>query len=106
MRIKELRLSKNLTQQDLAVVIGCNQTAIGKYERGQLEPNISVLTAFADFFGVSVDYLIGREDDFGVINSVNGLLSDDEKELLDAYRALSKQDRQKAITVIKAAFDK
>lgn len=105
MRIKELRLSKNLTQQDLAVVIGCNQTAIGKYERGQLEPNISILTTLADFFGVSVDYLIGREDDFGVINNLN-VISDDEKELLGAYRTLSKQDKQKAITVIKTAFDK
>ena len=62
MRIKELRLEKNLSQNDIAKVLGCNQTAVGKYEREQLEPNISTLMKLADFFNVSIDYLLNRTD--------------------------------------------
>lgn len=42
-RIKELRTMQSLTQSDLAKKIGVNQSAVGKYEREELEPNITIL---------------------------------------------------------------
>ena len=91
-RLKELRTSKNLTQTELAKVFGCNQTAIGKYERGELYPNFSLLIKLADFFEVSVDYLIGREDDFGNImvsqSTDQAELSSSEKECLQLFSSL------------------
>ena len=90
-RIKELRLEKNLTQRQLADVLKLNQTAVGKYERAELEPNIKTLLQLSAFFNVSVDYLIGNSDDFGniVINSPAApVLTEEEKRLLTAFRKL------------------
>ena len=64
-RIKELRISLGLTQFNLGKKIGLNQTAIGKYERGQLEPSLDTLKKLALLFECSIDYIIGFTDDFG-----------------------------------------
>lgn len=57
-RLKQLRQSKNLSQQKLAELFNLSQQAIWKYEKGLAEPEISTLKKFADYFGVSVDYLL------------------------------------------------
>lgn len=96
-RIKELRKEKNLTQNQLGKMIDLNQTAIGKYERGELEPSVKTLIALSNIFEVSIDFLIGRSDDFGNITvraeKVGEFLSDDEKELLNVYRKMSFSDK-------------
>lgn len=104
LRIKELRLEKQLSQKELASVIGCNQTAVGKYERGSLEPNITTLTLLADFFNVSIDYLVGRADELNNVNVItNGAeLSKDEKTLLDCFNKLGVFERDAILIQIKA----
>lgn len=67
-KIKELRKLKNLTQRELAKQIGITQPALSNYEDGR-NPEISILTKLADFFGVTVDYLIGREPKTKTIRS-------------------------------------
>lgn len=66
-RIKELRIEKGLTQNQLASLLGINQTAAGKYERGELEPNLQNLIKLSHIFECSVDYIICNADDFGNI---------------------------------------
>lgn len=66
-RIKELRLEKELTQSDLAKAISTSQRNIGRWENGENEPTASFLIALADYFKVSIDYLLCREDEFGNI---------------------------------------
>ncbi len=61
-RIKTLRKENNLSQEILAQKINSNQKQISKWETGNIEPNIDALTRLADYFEVSVDYLIGRTD--------------------------------------------
>jgi transcriptional regulator with XRE-family HTH domain len=61
-RIKLLRSEKNISQEALAKNITSNQKQISKWERGQIEPNIDMLKKLADYFGVSVDYLLERVD--------------------------------------------
>lgn len=61
-RIKLLRNEKNISQEALAKSITSNQKQISKWERGQIEPNIDMLKKLADYFGVTVDYLIERVD--------------------------------------------
>ncbi len=100
-KIKELRLAKNMSQKELAEVLDCNQTAVGKYERGQLEPNITTLNQLADFFGCSIDYLVGREDDFGNV-PVKSNLSAQEQELLSAFSKLDVVQRETVLIQIKA----
>ena len=61
-RIKDLRKEKNISQSELANEIGVSQKAIDYWERGVNEPKASYIVALADFFNVSADYLLGRED--------------------------------------------
>ena len=62
MRLKELRLEKGLTQKAVAEVIGCSASTYPKYEREEREPDLDTLCKLADFYKVTVDYLIGRSD--------------------------------------------
>jgi transcriptional regulator with XRE-family HTH domain len=96
MRLKELRTSKNLTQIELAEKIGCNQTAIGKYERKELEPNIQTMIKLCEIFSCSIDYLVGREDDFGIIQSKTEL-SYREQKLLSAFSQIDDDEKDKII---------
>lgn len=61
-RLKELRKDKGLTQADLAKVINTNQSQYGKYENGKTSLSIENSKILADFFGVSVPYLLGLDD--------------------------------------------
>lgn len=62
-RIKELRKKKGISQQRLATDLNTTQNTISRYETGEREPGIVELIKMADYFNVSVDYLIGRTDD-------------------------------------------
>lgn len=64
---------------------------------GELEPNIETLSRLADFFNCSIDYLVGREDDFGNVKtksvSIEDTSSANEKYILDTYRKISDRDK-------------
>lgn len=61
-RIREERLLKGLSQQQLAEMISTSQSTIGKYEREELQPNIEVIEKLCKIFEVSADYLLGLSD--------------------------------------------
>ncbi len=63
MRLKELRKSKGISQLKLALDLNTNQNTISRYENGEREPGIRELVMIADYFGVSLDYLLERTDD-------------------------------------------
>ena len=60
MRLKELRKQRNITQLKLAMDLGMNQNAISRYETGEREADYKTLIALADYFDVTVDYLLER----------------------------------------------
>lgn len=62
-RIKQLREDKGLTQEELAKALGIARPTLASWEIGRREPDFETTTKIADFFGVSVDYLLGRTDD-------------------------------------------
>ena len=62
MRLKELRKQHNISQLKLAMDLHMNQNTISRYETGEREPGIRELILIADYFGVSLDYLLGRTD--------------------------------------------
>lgn len=62
-RLKELRIYRNLTQKEIADSIGMAPVAYQRYEYGTREPAYQKLIALADYFDVSLDYLVGRSDD-------------------------------------------
>lgn len=63
MRLREIRKSKNISQLKLAMDLNTNQNTISRYETGEREPGIHELIKIADYFDVSVDYLLERTDD-------------------------------------------
>ena len=60
-RLKELREKAGYSQQGFANAIGVKQSTVGNWEAGAREPKFEVMERLADFFGVSVDYLLGRD---------------------------------------------
>ena len=61
-RLKELRRQKQISQLKLAMDLGMNQNTVSRYETGEREADYQTLIAFAEYFHVSVDYLLGRTD--------------------------------------------
>ena len=60
MRLKELRTEKVATQKEVADYICCSPLVYSRYERGEREPDIDTLCRLADYFEVSIDYIVGR----------------------------------------------
>ncbi|MDE5728680.1 MAG: helix-turn-helix domain-containing protein [Clostridia bacterium] len=62
MRLKQLRKQRNITQVKLAMDLNMNQNTISRYETGSHQADYATLIKFADYFNVSVDYLLERTD--------------------------------------------
>lgn len=91
-KLKELRTQKGCNQTDVAKVLGITQQAYANYETEKRQPDHETLTKLADFFNVSVDYLLGRTD---VPQNGPASLSEEEAELLQQYRSLDEQGKSK-----------
>ena len=63
MKLRELREQKGVTQKEVANAVGCTSTVYSRYERREREPDITTLCRLADYFGVSVDYIVGRTNE-------------------------------------------
>lgn len=61
-RIRELREDHDLRQVDMAKILGMSQTGYSKYETGENDVPTAILIKLADYFDVSVDYILGRTD--------------------------------------------
>lgn len=61
-RLKELREKRRMSQVTLGLELSMSQNTISRYETGEREPGIAELLAIADYFGVSLDYLLERTD--------------------------------------------
>lgn len=90
MRLKELRKQKKVNQTEIAKYLNTTQVTYGRYELETCEPTIETLTKLADYYNVSLDYLVGR--DFS--NDI-GYLTQQEKEFLKTYLQLNAQNRIK-----------
>lgn len=62
-RLKELRLFHNLKQSDMANILDISTRGYRHYELSEREPSLSTLVFLADYFNVSLDYLVGRTND-------------------------------------------
>ena len=94
-RLKELRLEKGLLQSDVAKVINKSDRLVGFYENGKRDMSTETLAILADFFNVSIDYLLGKSDirksdeqikqdfDFAYHKEAEGLT---DEEIADAIR--------------------
>lgn len=96
-RLLELRNEKNMSQRDMAKEMNISQGTYNNWENSNTQPSIEQLIALARFFGVSVDYLIGNSDDFGVIRYTD--IGEELQELLRLYLAAT-PPLQEAVKII------
>ena len=61
-QLKKLRKERNISQLKLALELNMNQNTISRYENMEREADYETWIKFADYFGVSLDYLLGRTD--------------------------------------------
>jgi transcriptional regulator with XRE-family HTH domain len=74
-RIKSLRKEAKISQTELASLLGVSKQTVSNYETGMRKPGLGIVIKVANIFNVSVDYIIGRDDDYKVIhkNKINAL---------------------------------
>ena len=60
--LKELRIEKGLSQQELAQIFNVTQSTVAKWESGDREPNFSILIELSNYFNISTDILLGIKD--------------------------------------------
>lgn len=85
--LKELRLRKNMTQLEVAEYLGISQQAYANYEATRREPDIANLIKLASLFNISVDILLGLENEYH--------LTANEKELLNLFSRLDNRSQLK-----------
>lgn len=102
--IKVLRKNNKLTQKDMAGILNITQPSYCDWENGKTRPSIEDLIKLADYFGVSVDYLIGRESEDGRVIIENGL-SEKQRNLLNDFDSLPAPAQQKALGYIQGLAD-
>lgn len=61
-RLKELRMEYGLTQKDLGKIVNTSNMEISHWENGHSEPSITQLILLSEYFEVSIDYLVGKEE--------------------------------------------
>lgn len=94
-RLKQLRIEKGLLQSDIAKIIHKTDRAVGQYEREERDPSSETWTILANYFNVSLDYLLGKTDirnikeefEFAYHKEMEGLT---EEEIADALRFYKK----------------
>lgn len=90
-RLRELRMSKGVNQKEVAKMLNVDRSTYGKYETGDSSPDYDKLTKLADYFSVTIDYLLGRSEDKQKANTIAAHLSEgvelteEEQKQLDDY---------------------
>ncbi len=77
--LQELREDRNISRKELAAFLNVSVSTLGMYEQGRREPNIDMLIKLADYFNVSLDFLVGRSAD-----------NEERKNMLEALRLKNK----------------
>lgn len=91
-RLRQLRKTARLTQQGVADRLNIHRTSYTKYETGVVAPDQQGLVQLAELFGVTVDYLLGRDESVDVVSDAVGKqnpLSLEEQNLLQMFRQLT-----------------
>ena len=93
--LKALRVNKGISQLQLANIIMVSQQSVNKYENHNVEPDIETLIKIADYFEVSIDYLVGRTEIQEVVDKTKmSDLTDFEVKIIQKFRCLNNTQKQ------------
>lgn len=101
MKLKELRLLNQVTQTEIAKYLGVTQSTYNYYEKSKTEPDISTLKKLADYFQVSVDYLIEHQttNQFDV-----GYTTKDQQQAIKMLLKLNQLNFVKAVSYMAGLY--
>lgn len=99
-RLKELRISKNLSQEELSKVFDVRKSSISNWETGKATPTFDMLTKIAQYFGVTIDYLLNfTQDDMDNIERLKQALK--QAGMWDySIDDMSREDFEKAMKIV------
>ena len=102
LRIKELRERDGISQAKLANALQMSISSIGMWESTQEIPPAKKLIRIADYFNVSIDYLLGRTDEPGalLVSSTNFQTTPKEQQMITSYRKLPTQSQEYVYGII------
>ncbi len=102
LRLKELRLEKGMSQIALALAMNTTQASISKYEVGTASPDIPTIIKLADYFSVTMDYLLGISDQ----KTASSKLSELDNSCLLLYHYLTPSQKKKALSYMHELYKK
>ena len=115
LRIKFLRESKGLNMREAAKLLGIPYTTYVNYEKGSREPTSEMLIMLADFFNVSIDFLLGRSNDTSPVkvapvlsvapSSPASSIKDEEYEIIRKFRCLDDRGQAAVLNVLNHEYD-
>lgn len=101
-RLFELRSEANLSQRAIAKLLNISQGTYNNWENSNTQPSIEQLIQLSRLFKVSVDYIICNSDDYGFIDSKDGL-TDEQKFLLELFGRLDRNGKTSLLELLKSA---
>lgn len=105
LRIKQLRESHGLNMKEAARILNMPYTTYVNYEKGLREPTSEVLIDIADYFETTVDYLVGRVDEMGIICHRTQSLSSEDEELLRKFHCLDDRGKAAVMNVLNHEYE-
>lgn len=121
-KLKKLRVSVHMTQDDVALLLGMNRTSFSKYENGAANPPLSVLRKLAKLYSVPIEFLIHDDISVSVVENADSYemldegeiekqvsmffskLTPEERMIVLKMRLLNEEDREKIIEQINNSF--
>lgn len=102
-RLKKIREEKNVTQMQVAKDLGLNNKTLSGYERGVSEPDLNTINLLANYYGVTADYLLGRNKTANeYIDEIVDVDFIPEEESYPNYKSIQKQEFDHDMTIIRA----
>lgn len=99
-KLKEIREECGLKRSELARELGINAGTIANYEKEKRQAPYEYLMIFAEYFDVSIDYLLGRKEDEKPMIDISKTLSIEERQLLEKFRKLDKTAKSRIIEYV------
>ncbi len=105
LRLLELRTERKLSQRAIAQKLHISQGTYNNWEHSKTQPSIEQLIEISRFFNVSVDYLIGNADDYGLIN-VKDNLAPEQRKMLQLFDRLDPDTKTALIALLHSIAEK
>lgn len=99
--IKSLRIGADMTQQQLADVVGVKREAVAQWEAGLAMPRLGTAVKLVRRFGIGLDDLVGDDMPEQTVENLSDALLSDERELLDLYRSMDANGREMALCALR-----